>query len=117
MEEKPKPRTIPLHKRLEMRLHKRARTRAALLNLGIMVVVATPFVLIEYNYQKQAQEIHRAFTTIQRQENGITNRLSVYEELSALRTQGYTQNYLAVDFLRKAGVDYYLTPEGFERKN
>ena len=79
---------------------------------------AIPFAVIDYNYKEQAQEINLLYTTTgaKQKNEGLALRLTVNEELSALRMQGHAPKSWAVDFYKFFGKDYYVTSDGLERK-
>ncbi|MEK6892649.1 MAG: hypothetical protein AABX07_00430 [Nanoarchaeota archaeon] len=79
---------------------------------------AIPFAVIDYNYKEQAQEINLIYTTkVKHHSDDIALRLTVNEELRVLQMQGYTPKSWAVDFNKfMRAADYYVTPDGLERK-
>lgn len=101
-------------------LRTRIERKVDLLVLGLVTAVAVPFGYIDHSYQKQAQEIHLLYTTRavqhERKDDEMPARLSVYEELNALRQEDLTTKSWAVDLFKKIGKDFYVTQEGFERR-
>lgn len=84
--------------------------------IGAAIFLACPFAVLDYNYEKEAQEIHKIYERMVRQDPENIVRLSIYEELTYLQQQGYAPESWAVRFLKKRGRDYYTVPDGFERK-
>ncbi len=95
------------------------RPNLTILIVGSGAVVSTAFLAItDHAYALQARKIHNTYEAYgPRKEIGDSTRpLTIHEELNVLRERGHKPKSWAIDLFKKAGVDNYLTPEGFEQK-